>query len=57
MKLDFSLQIFEKIQISNFMNIRPMAAELLHADGRTDVTKLVVAFHNFANASRNSVKC
>jgi hypothetical protein len=25
-------------------------AELFHADGRTDMTKMIAAFHNFANA-------
>jgi hypothetical protein len=39
------------------MKIRPMGAELFHAnrrtDGRTDKTKLVVAFRNFANALKN----
>jgi hypothetical protein len=45
MKLEFSRQIFEKkknSQISNFIKIRPLGAELLHADiekdGRTDMT-------------------
>ena len=28
-----------------------MEAELSHADGRTDMTKLIVAFLNFANVS------
>jgi len=27
-----------------------MGAELFHADGQTGVTKLIVAFRNFANA-------
>jgi len=36
------------------MKIRPVGAELLHADGRTDMTKLIAAFHNFANAPKNS---
>jgi len=31
-----------------------MAAELLQADGRTDVTKLIVAFSYFANATKMS---
>jgi len=30
------------------MEIRPLRAELLHADGRTDM-----AFRNFANAPKN----
>ena len=33
------------------MNIRPVRAELFHADGRRIMTKLIVAFRNFANAS------
>jgi hypothetical protein len=33
-----------------FMHIRPVGAELFHADGQTDMTKLMVAFRNFANA-------
>jgi len=36
------------------MKIRSLGAELFHAGGRTegqtDVTKLIVAFRNFANA-------
>jgi hypothetical protein len=35
-------------QIPNFMKILPVGAELFHADGRRENTKLVVAFHNFA---------
>jgi hypothetical protein len=30
-------------QISNFMKIRPLGAELFHVDGRTDMMKLMVA--------------
>ena len=32
------------------MKIRPVGAELFRADRRTDMTKLIVAFRNFANA-------
>ena len=53
MKLELTRQSFEKFQISNFIKIRPMGAELFHADGHTDITKLIVAFCNFANASKN----
>jgi len=35
------------------MKIRPVGAELFHADRRTDVTKLIVAFRNFVNAPKN----
>jgi len=37
------------------MKIRPMGAEMLHADGRTDMTKLTAAFRNFANTPKNHV--
>ena len=33
-----------------------MEAELLHADGPSDMMKLVVAFRNFANAPPTAVK-
>jgi len=36
MKLEFSRQIFENPQTSNFMKFQPVGAELFHADGRTD---------------------
>jgi hypothetical protein len=37
MKLEFFGQIFSKnIKISNFMKIRPMTAEFLHAEWQTD---------------------
>ena len=32
------------------MKISPKGAEIFHADRRTDTTKLIVAFRNFANA-------
>ena len=35
------------------MKIRLQEAKLFHADRRTDMTKLIVAFRNFANASKN----
>jgi len=34
------------------MKISPVGAELFYADGRTDVTKLILTVHNFANASK-----
>jgi len=40
------------------MKIHPVRAELLHADGRTDgradMTKLIAAFLNFANAPKKT---
>jgi hypothetical protein len=36
------------------MKIHPVGAELFHAtDGRTDMTKLIDAFGNFANTPKN----
>jgi len=41
------LDIFSKnSQISNLTKIRPVGTELFHADGRTDMTKPIVAFCN-----------
>jgi len=45
---------------SNFMKIRPLGAELLHEDGRTDrqidVTKLTKVFRNFAKVPKKKGK-
>ena len=35
------------------MEIGPVGAELFHAEGQTDMTKLIVAFRNIANAPKN----
>jgi len=40
-------------QISNFMDIPLVAAELFHANECTDTTKLIVAFSNFTKAPKN----
>ena len=56
----FSTDFKKNTQTSNCIEIRPVEAELFHADGRTqiggrtDMTKLIVAFRNFANAPKNS---
>jgi hypothetical protein len=42
-------------QIWNLMKIRLLGAELFHADGRTDMAKLIVALRNFANVPKNSL--
>jgi len=40
------------------MKIRPAGAELFHmekrTEGQTDITKLIIAFRNSANALKNS---
>jgi hypothetical protein len=46
MKLEFP----QNPQILNF--IKSVQWELFHADGRTDLRKLIVAFCNFAKAPR-----
>jgi len=68
MKLEFSRQISKNSQISNFIKVCPVVAELLHCgwidtetDGRTDrqtdrqtdMTQLIVSFRNFANAYKH----
>jgi hypothetical protein len=37
--------------MSNYIKIRPVAAELFHANGRTDMN-IIVAFRNFANGPK-----
>jgi len=51
MKLEFSRQIFWKYSNIKFRG-SPSSADR-QMDGRTDITKLVIAFRNFANASKN----
>jgi hypothetical protein len=36
------------------MEIRPLGAALIHADRQTDMTKLIGAFRDYANALRIS---
>jgi len=56
-----STDFLKNNQISVFMKILPVGAELFHADGRTDrrtdMTKLIVAFRNFANAPKAVLSC
>jgi hypothetical protein len=50
MKPEFARLSFSKnTQISNFMKIRPVRAEVFHGDRRKDMTKLIIAFRNFSN--------
>ena len=36
MKIEFSRQFCKNLQISNFMKIRPVGAELFHAERQSD---------------------
>ena len=38
------------------MKLRPVGAELFHANGPTDATKLIVAIRNFAKRPNNEVR-
>jgi hypothetical protein len=49
----FSADFQNNSEISNFMKIRQVGAELFHADRRTGITNLIVAFRNFLNAPKN----
>jgi hypothetical protein len=37
------------------MKIRPVGAQLLHEDGRTDMTKRMLAFRTLANAPKTQL--
>ena len=52
MKLEFHQHIFETSWISNFIQIRPVRIEFVHADERTDTKQLTVAFGKFANVPK-----
>jgi hypothetical protein len=49
----FSTYFLKKAQISSLIKIGPVGPELFHADRRTDITKLIVAFRNFAHTPKN----
>jgi hypothetical protein len=54
MKLEFFRQMLEKkFQISSFIKIRPLGSRVVSC-GQMDMTKLIVAFRNFAKAPINA---
>jgi hypothetical protein len=59
-KLNFLDRFSKYVQISNFMKIRPVGAEMFHADGRTerqtDMMKLIVTVRSFANAAKDIIQ-
>jgi hypothetical protein len=52
LNLNFLDRFSKNTHISNLMKIRPARAELLYADRQAHMTKLIVAFRNFANAPK-----
>ena len=48
--LNFLERLKKKSQMPHFMKIRPVGVEFFHGDGRRDMTNLMTAFRNFANA-------
>ena len=53
MKLEFFFDSYSKnLQISNFMKICPVGAELFRVDRWTDMTKLIVAFCSFVSVPK-----
>ena len=48
-----SCNVSKSSQISNFMKIRLVGAEVFHVDRRTDMTTVIVALHNYAIAYKN----
>ena len=53
MKRELSQQIFETYSNIKFNENPLVGAELFHADGRTDMTNLIVAFRGFANVPKS----
>ena len=43
---------FKVKDVQSFMKIHPVGGELSHADGQTEMTKLIVTFRNFTNAPK-----
>jgi hypothetical protein len=54
MKLEFSRQIFEKYSSIKFHENPSIGSQVVPC-GRTDMTKLTVAFSNFANAPKKQI--
>jgi hypothetical protein len=57
MKSEFSWQIFEKVSNIKFQQNPSSGSRVVpygQTGRQTDMTKLIVAFHNFANAPKNT---
>jgi hypothetical protein len=56
MKVEFSQQILEKYSDIKFQE-NPSSGNQLVPCGQTDMTKLIIAFRNFANAPKDERLC
>ena len=59
MELESSGKIFEKYSNTNFYENPTSESRVVpcgHRDGRTEMTKLTVAFRNFANTPKSETK-
>jgi len=61
MKLEYYQHLSKNSRIHSLLKIRQVAAELVphgkkegRTEGRTDITEIIVAFRNSANAPKNS---
>jgi hypothetical protein len=54
--VNFLDRFSQNTHISNFANIRPVGVELFHADGRTEITKLIVALRNVMKTRKMPVE-
>ena len=55
MKLEFHRQIFEKYSVVKFNENPCNGAEFFDDYVLTDMTKLIIAFRNFANVPKNEI--
>ena len=53
--LNFLDRFWKKSQISSFIKIRPVGAELFHADRQAYMTKLIVPLRNFSKAPKKGI--
>ena len=56
MNLEFSEQIFEKYSNNKFCENSSSVRRVFPCDGRTNMTKLIVAFRNFADELESGLK-
>jgi len=55
--LIFSTNFLKNTEISNLMKIRPVRAEMFHADRQTEMTRPTVAFRTFTSGPNKNREC